>query len=43
MRFSLARLRPRHIVLLTVAYWLGLVVVKLGPAIRNRLTMAASG
>jgi hypothetical protein len=33
MRFSLARLRPRHIVLLTVAYWLALVVVKLGPAI----------
>jgi hypothetical protein len=33
MRFSLGRLRPPHIVLLTVAYWLGLVVVKLGPAI----------
>jgi hypothetical protein len=33
MRFSLGRLRPLHIVLLTVAYWLGLVVVKLGPAI----------
>jgi hypothetical protein len=33
MRFSLARLRPRHIALLTVAYWLGLVAVKLGPAI----------
>jgi hypothetical protein len=33
MRFSLARLRPRHIVLLAVAYWLGLVVVTLGSAI----------
>jgi len=33
MTFSLARLRPRPIALLTVAYWLGLVVLKLGPAI----------
>ncbi len=33
MTFSLARLWPRHIVLLTVAYWLGLVVVKLGAAL----------
>jgi hypothetical protein len=33
MTFSLARLRRPHIALLTVAYWLGLVVVKLGPAI----------
>ena len=33
MTFSLARLRPRHIALVTVAYWLGLGVVKLGPAI----------
>jgi hypothetical protein len=33
MTFSLARLRPGHIALWTVAYWLGLVVVKLGPAI----------
>lgn len=33
MTFSLGRLRPRHIALFTVTYWLGLVVVKLGPAI----------
>jgi hypothetical protein len=32
-RLSLARLRPLHIAVLTVAYWLGLAVVKLGPAI----------
>ncbi len=31
-RLSLARLRPLHIALLTVAYWLGLAVVKLGSA-----------
>jgi hypothetical protein len=33
MKLSLSRLRPPHIALLTMAYWLGLVVVKLGPAI----------
>jgi hypothetical protein len=33
MRLSLARLRPLHVALLTMAYWLGLAVVKLGPAI----------
>jgi hypothetical protein len=33
MRLSLSRLRPLHIALLTVAYWLGLAAVKLGPAI----------
>ena len=33
MRWSLARLRPVHLVLFTAAYWLGLVVTKLGSAI----------
>jgi hypothetical protein len=33
MRWSLSRLRPVHIVLLSTAYWLGLLVVKLGAAI----------
>jgi hypothetical protein len=33
MRLSLGRLRTPHVILLTIAYWLGLVVVKLGPAI----------
>ena len=33
MRWSLSRLRPRHIALLTVAYWIVLAVLKLGGAI----------
>jgi hypothetical protein len=32
MRWSLSRLRPRHIALLTAAYWIGLAVLKLGGA-----------
>jgi hypothetical protein len=43
MRFPLARLRPRHIVLLTVAYGLGLVVVKLGPALVAAWQAAGAG
>jgi hypothetical protein len=33
MSWSLARLRPLHLVLVTVVYWLGLAAVKLGSAI----------
>jgi hypothetical protein len=33
MRWSLSRLRPLHIALLSTAYWVGLIVVKLGAAI----------
>jgi hypothetical protein len=44
MRFSLARLRPPHIVLLTVAYSeLGDCTRGQGPAARSRLTITASG
>lgn len=33
MRWSLSRLRPLHIALVSVAYWIGLTAVKLGAAI----------
>ena len=33
MRLSLRRWRPRHLLLFWSAYWVGLVLVKLGPAI----------
>jgi hypothetical protein len=33
MRWSLSRLRPLHIALLSTAYWVGLIVVKLGAPI----------
>jgi hypothetical protein len=33
MRWSLSRLRPLHIALASVAYWVGLTAVKLGSAI----------
>ena len=33
MRWSLSRLRPLHIALLSAAYWLGLAAVKLGSAV----------
>jgi len=33
MRWSLSRLRPLHIALLSVTYWVGLAVVKVGSAI----------
>ena len=33
MRWSLSRLRPLHIALLSASYWLGLAAVKLGSAI----------
>lgn len=45
MRLSFRRWRPRHLLLAWSAYWVGLVLVKLGPAIVAgwRLSQQAGG
>ena len=40
MRFSPRRWRPRHLLLGWLAYWVGLILIKLGPAITAFVRMS---